>query len=195
MIGDERAIQETEPSGRPKYQKGSMKRNIVRIRLVTVVIALLAAITSLCQACVNSSELKVQKAEIGNLQTVTTAVAVDLTIDVPEEGEIITSGTYDDMEGSYVGKLPSGYRLWVLARDQYNYFLMYPPTQVTPTMGRWSQTNVRLATPGPWELHVCVGNEVASRWLEARAKKRNWSGFPSPPEGMETVRYVTVKRQ
>ena len=172
-----------------------MKLNMEVIRLVTAVTALFTVIAGLSQACINSSKLKVQKAQIEDLHVVAAAVAVTLTIDAPREREVIRVESYEDMHGRYVGELPVGHRLWVLARDQYNYFLMYPPTQVTPTMRHWSQTNVILATPGRWELHVCVVDEAASRWLENRANSRDWSGFPSLPEGIRTVRYVTVQKE
>jgi len=118
-----------------------------------------------------------------------------MTIDVPKEGTLITQGVYNEMHGTYEGKIATGYKLWVLAKDSYNFYLMYPPTEVVPSMQSWSQTNIRLATPGRWELHVCLANEAASKWLKVRATAGNWGGFPSLPEGMETVRSVKVKRQ
>jgi len=119
----------------------------------------------------------------------------NFTIDVPKEGGTITETAYNDMSGTFVGGIPDGYKLWVVARDQYNYFLTYPPTQVVPAMGKWSQTNVRLSTPGRWELHVCLANKKASEWFQKRVDGNDWSGFPSLPEGAETVRYVTVTRK
>lgn len=128
-------------------------------------------------------------------QTKKNTIDFKLTIAEPKEGEIIASDVYNDMQGTYTGELPSGYSLWVLVKDQHNFFLMYPQTQVVPKMKSWIQKNIRLATKGRWELHVCLTNEQASRWLQTRVDKNDWSGFPSLPEGMQTVQYVRVQRR
>jgi hypothetical protein len=116
----------------------------------------------------------------------------NVSIDAPLSGEIINESPYNDMHGTFEKEIPSEYTLWVIARDQYNYFLMYPPTQVNNIKKEWSQTNIRL-TPGRWELNLCVANKEASSWLEGRAKRGVWDGFPSLPKGMDSVQTVTVE--
>lgn len=128
-------------------------------------------------------------------QTKKNTIDLKLTIAEPKEGEIIASDVYNDMQGTYTGELPRGYSLWVLVKDQHNFFLMYPQTQVVPKMKSWIQKNIRLATKGQWELHVCWTNEQVSRWIQTRVDKNDWSGFPSLPEGMETVQFVKVQRR
>ena len=139
------------------------------ISLSVSLIALVGASIGRRQARTNATELKTQRAEIEKLHGVASRVAPTFTIDTPREGEMIRTRVYNDMHGTYEGDIPPGYTLRVLARDPHNYFLMYPPMQVMRTMRRWSQTNIRLATPGRWELHVAMANEKASQWLEARA--------------------------
>ncbi len=117
------------------------------------------------------------------------------TIDAPRGGEIIKESPYNDMHGKFEKEIPSAYSLWVVARDQYNYFLMYPPTQVNHITKEWSQTNIRLDTLGRWELLLCVADKEASSWLEGQAKQGNWTGFPSLPKGMNPIQSVTVERQ
>jgi len=123
-------------------------------------------------------------------------VTIVIKITTPKQDDVIKVDVYNDMKGTFEGDIPTGYKLWVLAQDQFNYFLMYPPpaTQVTRTMGTWSQTNVRLAAAGIWKLHVCLANANASQKFEDRAKLNDWSGFPVLPDGMETIRYVVVER-
>jgi len=119
----------------------------------------------------------------------------NVSIDAPLSGEIINESPYNDMHGTFEKEIPSDYTLWVVARDQYNYFLMYPPTQVNNIKKQWSQTNIRLSTPGRWELHLCVANKEATSWLEGRAKRGEWSGFSSLPKGMDSVHSVTVEKK
>jgi hypothetical protein len=140
-------------------------------------------------------ELPGQGTQDTRLLQIASAVASRLTIEAPRDGEVISTPVYDDMRGTYAEDLPSGHRLFVVARDHHNYFLMYPPPQVIRAMKHWSQTNIQLGSPGRWELHVCIANEAASQWLQARAEQRIWSGFPILPEGMEIVRYIAVERR
>jgi len=136
-----------------------------------------------------------QPQEPGDLRLLATDLAQSLTIVTPQENEIITTGEYNNMHGSLTRGIPKGYRLWILARNQYNYFLMYPPPEVAFSTKTWTQQNIRLATPGPWKLVVCIANNAGSEWLEARAKRSDWSGFPSAHEGIEVVKSVTVERR
>lgn len=175
---------------------GSPLRLVLQlVSFATGLIALATALIGLRQAYSNSTELELQRAEIQKIQKVTSEVALTLSIEAPRDGETLTRDVYHDMHGTYIGQLPLGYRLWVLIRDQYNFYLVYPPTLVTRTMKSWSQTNVSLPTPGRWELHVCVADEEVSQQLEARAAHNDRSGFSSLPDGMETVRYVVVTRK
>lgn len=127
------------------------------------------------------------------LLQVAASVTQGMTIEAPRDNEVI-DGVYNGMHGTYTADLPSDSRLWVVAQDQYNYFLMYPPTHVGRAQKRWSQTNVRLG-PGRWTLHVCVANQAASQWLQARADKADFSGFAQLPPGLEPVGSVTVDRR
>jgi hypothetical protein len=167
----------------------------VIISLIASVLALTTAIISLNLARLNAKEVELQKNEIKDLKKVVAAAALSLTIEAPREGEVISTDVYNDMHGVFEGDIPEGYQLWVLARDQYNYFLIFPPTQFTRTMQKWSQTSVRLATPGRWELHVCLADQKASEFLRDKAEGNDWSGFSTLPKGMETISYVIVKRK
>lgn len=122
-----------------------------------------------------------------------TPTTLTVTIESPKQGETIKEPAFD-MRGKYVGEIPNGYKLWVLIKDQYNYFMAYPPPSVAIPTKSWSQRNVRLGSLGSWELHVCLANKAASQWLEDRAKKGIWAGFPSLPEGIKTVKYIKVNR-
>jgi len=120
-------------------------------------------------------------------------LALTLTIEEPERNSVIRTQVYNDMHGKYGEELPLGHKLWVMARDPYNYFLVYPPTEVIPSIGEWRQTGIRLSTHGEWWLHICVANEKASKLLRERGKQGDWSGFSELPHGMETVRFVPVR--
>jgi len=181
----------------------------VVIALIAAIIGLVAALIGLWVALRNSaalvrqaSHIAIQRQDIAeqakalrDLREAAAAAFLSLTIDEPAEGRVIASGVYSEMHGTFAGDIPETYKLWVVARDQYNYFLMYPPTQVTRTMHRWSQTAVQLKAPGRWELHVCLADEKASKWFQEKADRNDWSGFASLPEGAETVRYVTVEKK
>lgn len=141
-----------------------------------------------------SGELRQQEAKIEGLLALADKIAIELTIDAPKEGEKIATDVFDGMNGSYAGVVPSGHKLYVLARDRFNFFLMYPPPQVAHATKRWSQTNIRLATDGRWELHVCVADGAGAAWLEGRAAADDWSGFPALPSGIQSAKSVTVER-
>jgi hypothetical protein len=174
------------------------------IALVTAIIALITAILSLIIGYIKMDTLIKQQNEI-NTKTLklvndifleTKKVALDLTIESPRGGEIIRDYPYNEMRGTYSGVIPDGYELWVLARDEYNFYIMYPPTVVTPTMGNWSQTGITLRTPGRWELHVCLVNQQASQWIQTRVSLNDWSGFPTiNDKGMATVKFVVVTKE
>ncbi len=126
---------------------------------------------------------------------VSVAPTVELVIDRPKEGEAITALPYDGMRGTLVGELPPGSSLRVLVRDSYNYFLMNPPVQFDKATGEWSQTNVRLSTPGRWQLCVCLADEQAASWLDGRVRRSDWSGFSALPDGLVVLRAVNVTKE
>ena len=156
-----------------------MKISKETIGFITAIIALIAAVISLTQTVFNRQELKRQGEEIRAMQVVTSQVALSLQIDSPKDRSVIDKDIIM-MEGTFKGQLPYGYKLWILAMH-FQYYMMYPPTQFRRTMGKWSQTNVRLTSKGRWELHVCVANEEASSWFEAKASRGDFSGFPRLP--------------
>jgi hypothetical protein len=162
--------------------------------LATGIVALATSLNNSVKISVQSADLKHQEAKLDELTQNASRIAMDLTVDTPAEGDKIDVDVLDTMKGSFVGTIPAGDRLYVLARDRYKFFLVYPPTQLSHAMKRWSQTNVRLPTDGKWELHVCIANAVGSAWLEGRAEANDWSGFAKLPDGVQTVRYVNVER-
>jgi len=165
--------------------------------LLAAAVALITALVSLSIALVNNRGLANQQRQLAaqsdELRALAARIALDITIQRPRAGEVLPP-VYDGMSGLFMGRIPIGYRLWVLGRDRFNYFLVYPPTQVVLTEQRWSQSNVRLPTLGSWELLVCIGNEVASKWLQGRADGRDSSGFSVLPDGLEVLRTVAVTR-
>lgn len=171
-----------------------MELAIQILGLVTGLVALVTAALGMRKAVFAVKELERQQNEIAALRRTTSEVALSFEIISPKENAKIKTGIYNDMEGFYAGEIPEGHKLWVIAKDPYHYFLMHPPTQVTPTMKRWSQQNIRLATNGKWQLHVVLANKRGSDWFKDRAKHEDWSGFPELPEGAATVRYVAVQR-
>ena len=128
-----------------------------------------------------------------SLRTLAVELSKALTIEAPSENERVTVAVYDEMRGQLAAAVPEGFGLRVLTQDRYNYFLMHPPTQVIFATGRWAQSNVRLATPGAWKLHVCLANQKGSDWFDARARASDWSGFPDLPPGTEIIGSVQVK--
>ncbi len=102
---------------------------------------------------------------------------VDISITSPQKGTIISNNPYELLEGTFTGTIPADVSMWVLAKDPFNYFLMYPETQIIRKAGAWSQSNVRLATPGKWELFVCLASKRADSWLHAYGKAGDYKGF------------------
>ena len=164
------------------------------VGLATATVALVTGLTNSAKISSQSAAITEQKAKVDELVRIAERVALILTVEAPVEGEKIDADVLDTMKGSFVGTIPAGHRLYVLARDRYNFFLMYPPTQLSQAMKRWSQTNIRLSTEGHWELHVCVADAAGAGWLDRRAEAKDWSGFPKLPDGVETARYITVER-
>ncbi len=165
------------------------------INFLTATVALITAAVGLRKAIVTAATVKNQSDELEKLRALTSVVNVALTIESPREREVITAGIYNDMKGEYVGNIPPDYSLWVVARDAFSYFLMFPQTQYVTAMGRWSQTNIRLATDGEWQLHVVLANQAASRWFQQRADANDWRGFTQFPTGAATIRFVTVTKR
>jgi hypothetical protein len=170
------------------------------IGLIASVIALITALISVYRTTQQGTEIEHQKKTvqeqqqvIDDIRALATRISLDFTIDVPAEGQVLPP-VYDGMEGSFRGNIPPNHHIWVLAKDRFNYFIMYPPTQVAHAAQRWSQTNVRLASSGDWQLALCLANDDASAWLQSRVDKQDWSGFAQLPNGIEILRYVKVKR-
>jgi hypothetical protein len=121
------------------------------------------------------------------------AQTISLTIDSPESGDTISQDIYDDMKGGYMGDIPKNYTFWVLARDRYNYFIMYP--QPTVALNSWTQSNIRLGSDGKWQLHVCLTDKEASNWFMERVNSHNFSGFQNIPQGALTIKYVDIIKE
>lgn len=116
-----------------------------------------------------------------------------ITIDAPQNEDTIRLPY--DMRGTFEGKIKEADSLWVLARDQYNNFFLNSPTLVISQNHQWSHTIISLGSPGRWELHVCLANEGATRQFQKRVDRNDWSGFPTLPEGAQTLRCVVVQVQ
>jgi hypothetical protein len=129
------------------------------------------------------------------LVTVGKQLANSVTITNPQPHDVITTEPYEGMSGTLPSKVPDGFKLWVLAQDRYNYFLMYPPTRSMAVQESWEQSNIRLSTPGTWRLNLAVANAKGSDWFERRKQQNDWSGFPSLPDGVEIIKSVYVKRR
>jgi hypothetical protein len=177
------------------------------ISFVTAVLALATTIANSCGLVVQGRRLTSQRGvldqqqkqladqqqELQGMRDLAATMVLNLVVISPRDGETVPA-VYDGMRGTFRGSIPPGYALWVLARDSSAYYLMYPRTQVVHASKTWSQTNVRLATRGEWELELCIANPAASAWLQNRADRQDWSGFPSLPGGLEIVRSVRVLR-
>ena len=119
---------------------------------------------------------------------------IQLTVESPKTGEMIKTNIYRGMQGEYVGDIPEGFKIWILAHDGQNYFLMYPSATVTPN--GWSQRNIKLDTLGNWELMVCLADSNGSNWFEQRATvEENFSGFSDLPDGAKILETVNIERK
>lgn len=200
-----------------------MRRTIPIIALVGALISLGTSIVAWNTSCINAKntasqgkQLAIQEMEMASnakqlvnqekelaehqkaldaLKINTTKVFRSLTIEVPNKDAKISDAVYDKMRGTFTGEIPEDYHLWVLAKDSFNFFLVSPQTQFTRTMHQWSQTNIRLNTPGQWELHVCLANKKACDWFQNRVNTNDFSGFAKLPDGAETVNIVVVEKK
>lgn len=102
---------------------------------------------------------------------------VNIYITTPQAGSTIYESPYENLNGTFTGTIPQGVTLWVLAKDPFNYYLMYPESQIIRKQGTWSQSNVRFNTEGSWEIYVCLANASAARWLEAYGRRGDYKGF------------------
>lgn len=151
------------------------------ITLVTIFFFLLLSIVNQNIALTSTNSL---------VDNILASTNLRVTIDSPKDRSTI-SPIFNDMRGKYVGEIPSNHKLWILGKDQYNYFLMYPPPSIDISSKSWSQKNVRLS-PGTWELHVCLGNSSGSNFLQDRANDGIFDGFSPLPDGIISIKYITV---
>lgn len=121
--------------------------------------------------------------------------SLNVSISTPVEGDIIEADSYSQMNGTFEGVLPDSLTLRVLAKDEYSYFIVDPAPILDPTQFTWKQSNVRLSTPGKWELIVYVSNQSASDSLRNWVKANGYAGFSVPPNGMKPLCRVRVRRQ
>lgn len=117
------------------------------------------------------------------------AIAATGHIFIPRNGDIITTAEYDEMSGTV--ELADSGTVFVFARDKFNYFLQYPPSEVDG--GSFSQSNIRLSTPGKWELHLCVATPAAAAGLHAAARRGEWA-FPVLPGGVTSIAKSVIYR-
>jgi hypothetical protein len=166
------------------------------VSFVAAIVALMTALVNLYMTIQQEEEIQSQQemiqAQQKQLDDLARILSLDVSIDRPGDGETLPS-VYDAMEGSISSSVPPDHELRVVARDRHNYFLVHPPPQVAHTARTWSQTDVRLNSPGDWQLALCLANEHASAWLDERARRNDWSGFPQLPEGMVILRSVNVR--
>lgn len=134
-----------------------------------------------------------EQATMPPLSVKTVARGIELTIDAPVEGEEIDTDIYKKMKGSFAGELPEGFEFWILIKDEFNYFAQYP--KPTAASNKWQQKNIRLNTPGSWEIHICIANEEAVKWLDNKEKEGKFDGFEKLPKGIETVDFINVIRK
>lgn len=174
-----------------------------KIVLLTVTISLCTAGLNFCSNIRQTTAIQrqdaaidLQRSEIEELRRtafLSAAFMLSRSMEIvqPAENQALPP-VYDEMHGSCTTAVPSPYTLWVLGKDRYNYFLMYPPPQVDPVAGRWTQTNVRLNTPGNWQLAIYLADGEASAWLRRRGETGDWSGFAELPGEMVRLRTVNV---
>lgn len=167
--------------------------------LFSIILIVLAGLIFIRSKMESSPVIQVEPPQAGQRreseQLTKTVEGLGLVIKEPTENQIIRSDIYDGMQGRYSGELFTGYKLWVLARNQYHYFLMYPATLTDSSEKIWSQDNIRLATKGQWELQVFVATEEASAFLERKARSKDWSGLLTTPDGMIMAASVNVERK
>jgi hypothetical protein len=186
MMNEEQAEPNADIPERPRW----LARQVKRIPTLYYVLGSIAAILAIYEVIVPHSSTSHD--EYGGDAT---PIQCGVTIDTPKPGEVFAQGSEITMKGTLNGDIPTGSYLWVVARDKYNFFLMRPPIHVSKPMRKWSQGKVILATPGEWELHVCMANAEASEWCQIRANADDNSGFEQLPKGMESLRYITIRKQ
>lgn len=109
----------------------------------------------------------------------------------PSEGDVIYADVYDGMYGTVEGL--DQMQLWVFVRDRFNWFVQHPPSVVDRNRGTFRQGNVRLASAGQWEIHVCAASDQASRLLHTCVRQGQFA-FSQLPPNVESLDYCTVER-
>jgi hypothetical protein len=83
---------------------------------------------------------------------------------------------------------------FIVTRDRFNWFIQWPPVRVDPRTGEFIQENVRVATPGKWELHLVIVSPQTGRLFHDRAERGDWGGMAALPPGTTSAASVSIKQ-
>lgn len=115
-------------------------------------------------------------------------------IHVPQTGATIRDSVYNEMTGT-IDLLPAGSRAYIFLHSEFGWFLQYPAVRVDPRTNTFTAGNIRMATPGRWEIHVSIASRAGAEILERMAMRADWGAISSLPEGVESVGHVAVVRE
>ncbi|MFX0133488.1 MAG: hypothetical protein ACFFDN_07590 [Candidatus Hodarchaeota archaeon] len=156
-------------------------------KIFCLIIGIVLVIFAICMEVNKSSSKQANISDIIN--------DLNLSITNPEEGDIFQVKTPFKVEGKYTGELPSNYRLWVLKKDAYNFFLNGSETVIKPNEKTWYQENVTIATSGEWKIIIYLATEAGSDTLRKLINEGYWSGIPTLPNGIHAINQINVNIQ
>lgn len=111
----------------------------------------------------------------------------------PRDGDVISVDVYQDLQFVVDGEL-NGSKLWVVIKDEYSHFIQNPPPARNPRTGEFTQRNLRLATPGRWEILIVNATRSADRVFEDAVRRGDFA-MARLPDGATTLDCVVVERQ
>ena len=142
----------------------------------------------------SKKNLNNQKKEMETLEKTAYSTSLSLKIINPENGAEVTSPKIT-VKGTIEGRMPGGYRFYVLLKDKTNYFLQYPAVEISGAQNEWSHNHVRFGSNGEWEIAICLADKAATSYFEKLARENNRSGFPNLPGGTKIIKQIDVTKK
>jgi hypothetical protein len=113
-------------------------------------------------------------------------------IQSPLNGESVSAAWFE-VTGALRAWSPGG-EMFLFAKDEFGWYLQWPPVQLDRARKTFMQKNVRLGSIGEWELHLIAANPSASHQFHLQASRGDWSGLPSLPSGAVSIDSIVVNK-
>ena len=123
---------------------------------------------------------------------------VEARIESPANGSALPPAEFYEVKGTIASQRGlDGRTLLVFVQDHPygNFYLSWPPVELNRRNGAWSASNVRLATPGTWRIHLATVTPSAERAIRGRVRNRSFGAMPALPPGSAVHTSIRVVRR